>query len=192
MWFLNTVWSKIILWTVCTTNLITRHQTKFSLVPSPQFLHVRDGGVWNETRLNQNYRYAINLLRESHAVDTVSCTAVRTLSSTLKSFPSAISPSFLFRCAVMWQLPIVDVCLWLENLDFVKGLDMAAYWKIPCENFDPGVAFPKDSDIEQYVKERWSSEAEYAKARLLIHIRTRIKLIQFLCKHLNPLLIQIS
>ena len=96
------------------------------------------------------------------------------------------------RCDLLWQLPIADVCLWLENSDFVEGLDMAAYWKIPCENFDPGVAFPKDSDIEQYIKERWPSEAEYAKARLLIHIRTQIKLIQFLCKHLNPLLIQIS
>ena len=49
---------------------------------------------------------------------------------------------------------------------------MAAYWKLPCENFDPGVAFPKDSDIEQYIREHWPSETEYAKARLYGRIAT--------------------
>ena len=48
------------------------------------------------------------------------------------------------RKDLLWRLPIADVCLRLENSDFVKGLDMAAYWKLPCENFDPGVAFPKE------------------------------------------------
>ena len=76
------------------------------------------------------------------------------------------------RRDLLWRLPIADVCLRLENTDFVKGLDMAAYWKLPCEKIDPFLAFPKDSDIEQYIKERWSSEVEYAKARLYGQIAT--------------------
>ena len=73
------------------------------------------------------------------------------------------------RRDLLWRLPIADVCLRLENTDFVKGLDMATYWKFPCKNFDDPdlyLAFPKDSDIEQYIEERWPSEIEYAKARL--------------------------
>ena len=49
---------------------------------------------------------------------------------------------------------------------------MAAYWKLPCENFDSPLEFPKDSDIERYVKERWPSEVEYAKARLYGQVAT--------------------
>ena len=57
-------------------------------------------------------------------------------------------------------------------LRFVKGLDMAAYWKLPCENFGSALAFPKDVDIERYVKERWPSEVEYSKARLYGQVAT--------------------
>ena len=49
---------------------------------------------------------------------------------------------------------------------------MAAYWKLPCENFGTALAFPKDSDIERYVNERWPSEVEYAKARLYGQVAT--------------------
>ena len=78
------------------------------------------------------------------------------------------------RRDLLWRLPIADVCLRLENTDFVKGLDMAAYWKLPCENFpnDPDITFPKDSDIDDYIKERWPSEADYAKAKLYGRIAT--------------------
>ena len=76
------------------------------------------------------------------------------------------------RRDLLWRLPIADVCLRLENTDFVKGLDMAAYWKLPCEKIDPFLVFPKDSDIKQYIKEHWSSEVEYAKARLYGQIAT--------------------
>ena len=66
--------------------------------------------------------------------------------------------SLSMRRDLLWRLPIADVCLRLENTDFVKGLDMAAYWKLPCENFGAALAFPKDSDIERYVNERWPSD----------------------------------
>ena len=69
------------------------------------------------------------------------------------------------RKDLLWRLPTADVCLRLENTDFVKGLDMAAYWKHPCMQFS-SLELPKDSDIERYITERWSSEVEYAKARL--------------------------
>jgi hypothetical protein len=67
------------------------------------------------------------------------------------------------RRDLLWRLPIADVCLRLENTDFVKGLDMAAYWKLPCEN---PLSITVDNDIERYIKGRWPSEAEYAKAML--------------------------
>ena len=76
------------------------------------------------------------------------------------------------RRDLLWRLPIADVCLRLENTDFVKGLDMAAYWKLPCENFGSALEFPKDMDIERYVKECWPSEVEYAKARLYGQVAT--------------------
>ena len=76
------------------------------------------------------------------------------------------------RRDLLWRLPIADVCLRLENTDFVKGLDMAAYWKLPCENFHPDITFPKDSDIDDYIKECWPSEVGYAKAKLYGRIAT--------------------
>ena len=63
-------------------------------------------------------------------------------------------------------MPVVDVCLWLEKSEFIEGLDMAAYWKFPCEKIGSVMDFPKDGDIEQYIKECLPSETEYAKARL--------------------------
>ena len=76
------------------------------------------------------------------------------------------------RKDLLWRLPIADVCLRLENTDFVKGLDMAAYWKFPCANYTPYLAFPKDKDIERYITERWPSEDEYAKAWLYGQVAT--------------------
>ena len=78
----------------------------------------------------------------------------------------------LKRSDLLWRLPIADVCLRLENTDFVKGLDMVAYWKLPCENFGTALALPKDRDIARYVNERWPSEVEYAKARLYGQVAT--------------------
>ena len=70
------------------------------------------------------------------------------------------------RRELLWRLPIADVCLRLENTEFVEGLDMATYWKLPYERCDAASEFPKDSDIERYIKERWPNEVDYAKARL--------------------------
>ena len=71
------------------------------------------------------------------------------------------------RRDLLWRLPIADVCLrGLESTDFIKGLDMAAYWKLPCENPASVVKYTEDSDIKQYVAERWPDEVEYSKAWL--------------------------
>ena len=70
------------------------------------------------------------------------------------------------RRDLLWRLPIADVCLRLEGTDFIKGLDMAAYWKLPCENPAAEVDYTEDSDIKQYVAERWPNKVEYAKAWL--------------------------
>ena len=70
------------------------------------------------------------------------------------------------RRDLLWRLPIADVCLRLEGTDFIKGLDMAAYWKLPCENPVADVEYTEDSDIKQYVAERWPNEVEYSKAWL--------------------------
>ena len=76
------------------------------------------------------------------------------------------------RRELLWRLPIADVCLRLENTEFVEGLDMAAYWKLPYERCDAASEFPKDSDIERYIKERWPNEVDYAKARLYGEVAT--------------------
>ena len=76
------------------------------------------------------------------------------------------------RRDLLWRLPIADVCLWLENTDFINDLDMAVYWKFPCGYPTSLVEFPKDSDIERYISERWPSEVQYAKARLYGRVAT--------------------
>ena len=74
------------------------------------------------------------------------------------------------RKELLWRLPIADLCQ-LEDTEYMKGFqDMAAYWKLPCEEFQ-GIA-AGDIDIIQYVEE-WD-EAEYAKAILYGQVATTI------------------
>ena len=70
------------------------------------------------------------------------------------------------RRGLLWRLPIADVCLRLEGTDFIKGLDMVEYWKLPCEIPVSEVDYTEDSDIKQYVAERWPDKVEYSKAWL--------------------------
>jgi hypothetical protein len=104
----------------------------------------------------------------SHFVEPLAELCENYIVEHLEEFP--VSHLFLLplskRRDLLWRLPIADVCLRLENTDFVKGLDMAAYWKLPCENPASDVNFQEDSDIKQYVAERWPNEIEYAKAWL--------------------------
>ena len=61
------------------------------------------------------------------------------------------------------------MCLRLENTDFIKGLDMTAYWdlQLPCREIPVSeVDYREDSDLKKYVAERWPDEVEYAKAWL--------------------------
>ena len=72
------------------------------------------------------------------------------------------------REKLLWRLPIADICK-LEGTKFVEGFqDMAAYWKLSCEEFE-GIA-PGDIDITRYVEE-WD-EAVYAKAILYGQVAT--------------------
>ena len=68
------------------------------------------------------------------------------------------------RNALMWQLPLADVC-YLDNTKFTEGLDMASYWKSPWEGAFFGVTnlWP-DYDILHYVH-NWDS-TEYAREML--------------------------
>ena len=75
------------------------------------------------------------------------------------------------RRDLLWRLPTADVCLRLENTDFVQGLDLAAYWKSPRVDLC-SLELPKDSDIERYVSERWPNEVEHAKAWLYGQVAT--------------------
>ena len=60
---------------------------------------------------------------------------------------------------LLWRLPIADMCL-MEDTEYVEGFqDMAAYWKLPCEEFQGIEA--GDTDIARYVEE-WD-RVQYAK-----------------------------
>ena len=73
------------------------------------------------------------------------------------------------REELLWRLPIADMCL-LEDTEYVEGFqDMAAYWKLPCKEFQ-GHA-PRDVDIISY--EEWDS-VEYAKAILYGQVVTAL------------------
>ena len=74
------------------------------------------------------------------------------------------------REELLWRLPVADICQ-LEDTEYVDGFrDMAAYWKLPCEEFHR--TSPEDADIARYVEE-WDS-AEYAKAILYGQVVTAL------------------
>ena len=73
------------------------------------------------------------------------------------------------REELLWLLPIADVCL-LEDTKFVEELDMAAYWKFPCEEEYIGIADPNDIDIGCYIQE-WDY-IKYARAILYGQVAT--------------------
>ncbi len=66
------------------------------------------------------------------------------------------------RKDLLYQLPVADICLQLENTDFITGLDMAAFWKSTWE--DEGIGVAEDSDVEGYFQV-WDS-AEYTRSML--------------------------
>ena len=66
------------------------------------------------------------------------------------------------RRELLYQLPIADICLRLENTEFTAGLDMTAFWKSTWEDSDAGMAPYGDNDMESY-KERWDS-TDYVRA----------------------------
>lgn len=59
------------------------------------------------------------------------------------------------RKELLTRMPVADVCLRLVDTRFVEGIDMEAYWKLPCK-----LGEVKESDI--YVEE-WG-KTKYAKA----------------------------
>ena len=66
------------------------------------------------------------------------------------------------REELLWRLPIADLCL-LEDTEYVDGFqDLAAYWKLPFQDFMKAVQ--NHADVARYVEE-WDS-IEYAKAIL--------------------------
>ena len=74
------------------------------------------------------------------------------------------------RKTLLWQLPLADVCQ-LEDTKFTEGLDMEAYWKFLWGEQYTGIVDPKDSDIEQYIQQKWGCHnsavtqlVEYSKA----------------------------
>ena len=75
------------------------------------------------------------------------------------------------RKDLLYQLPVADICLRLENTDFTVGLDMVAFWKSTWEDEFFNVANPSDSDISGYVQE-WDN-TEYARAVLYGLVATR-------------------
>ncbi len=66
------------------------------------------------------------------------------------------------RKDLLYQLPIADICLRLENTDFTTGLDMAAFWESTYIDERAGMVADGDNDMKSYV-ERWDS-IEYARA----------------------------
>ena len=69
------------------------------------------------------------------------------------------------RRDLLWQLPVADICLRLEDTDFTIGLDMAAFWTSTWEDEHVGVAGSShDSDVKGYVQE-WNS-TKYARETL--------------------------
>ena len=62
------------------------------------------------------------------------------------------------REELLWRLPIADICQ-LEDTEYMEGFqDMAAYWKLPCEDF---LKIALDyADVACYV-EKWDS-VDYA------------------------------
>ena len=82
----------------------------------------------------------------------------------------SILPLMMHR-KLLWQLSIADTCLWLENTDLSKGLDMAAL-PVGCfrvRTLIRGVAFLKDSDIELSK----SAEAEYVCQRQALQVSSQ-------------------
>ena len=68
------------------------------------------------------------------------------------------------RKDLLWQLPVIDICLRLENTDFTVGLDMATFWKSSWEEEYFDMANSSDSEISRYVQ-KWGN-VEYARAML--------------------------
>ena len=74
------------------------------------------------------------------------------------------------REELLWRLPIADICL-LEDTEYVEGFqDMAAYWKLPCEEFQ--AIATGDPDIGRYMEE-WDS-VKYQKALLYSQVATAV------------------
>ena len=67
------------------------------------------------------------------------------------------------REELLWRLPVADLCL-LEDTEYVDGFrDVAAYWKLPFQDFMKVVQL--HADVARYVEAEWNG-AEYAKAIL--------------------------
>ena len=83
------------------------------------------------------------------------------------------------RRDLLWQLPVADICLRLEDTDFTVGIDMGAFWTSTWEDEDPGVSDSmQDSDVKGYVQDQWNS-TEYARETLYGLLAT------FACGHLR-------
>lgn len=66
------------------------------------------------------------------------------------------------RRELLWKLPVADICLRLENTDFIAGLDMEAFWKSTWKDAYAEVAeSSRDGDIKGYFR-AWE-KTEYAK-----------------------------
>ena len=76
------------------------------------------------------------------------------------------------REALLWRLPVADVCL-LEDTDFNNGIqDMAEYWKHPYGDFTRTQEDPYDFDVACYF-EQWD-EVDYSKAILYGQVATAV------------------
>jgi hypothetical protein len=76
------------------------------------------------------------------------------------------------REELLWRLPIADMCL-LEDTEYVKGFqDMAAYWKLPCGEFQ-GIG-SGDPDVRRYLENLKWDDVQYAKEILYSQVVTTI------------------
>ena len=90
--------------------------------------------------------------RRSFLVESLVHQCYHYIAMNLEKFPVSY-PSLLplkTREELLWRLSIADILCQLEPTEYVKGFqDLAAYWKLPCEECQ-GIA-AGNIDIIQYV-----------------------------------------